>query len=88
MDAAINFGSDGSQHKGPKVSFFNDYSTAVVRRRKAFDEAKARLRRMKMDYALLYPATLKIMVNGSPKKLYTPEEAAAFIDSLHLHSIE
>nr|XP_046199262.1 opioid growth factor receptor-like isoform X2 [Oncorhynchus gorbuscha] len=35
---------------------------------------------MKMDYALLYPATLKIMVNGSPK-LFTPEEAAAFIDS-------
>ena len=82
MDAARNIGSDGSQHKGPKVSFFNDYSTTVVRRRKAFDEAKARLRRMKMDYALLYPATLKIMVNGSPKKLYTPEEAAAFIDSL------
>lgn len=81
MDAARNIGSDG-QRKGPKVSFFNDYSTAVVRRRKAFDEVKARLKRMKIDYALLYPATLKIMVNGSPKKLYTSEEAAAFIDSL------
>lgn len=60
MDAARNIGSDG-QRKGPKVSFFNDYSTAVVRRRKAFDEVKARLKRMKIDYALLYPATLKIM---------------------------
>ncbi|KAM9404076.1 LOW QUALITY PROTEIN: purine nucleoside phosphorylase 4b [Salvelinus alpinus] len=88
MDAARNIGSDGSQRKGPKVSFFNDYSTAVVRRRKGFDEAKARLRRMKMDYALLYPATLKIMVNGSPKKFSTPEEAAAFIDSLGCCSFE
>ncbi|CAB1352366.1 unnamed protein product [Coregonus sp. 'balchen'] len=68
--------------KRPRASFFNDYSTAVVRRRKVFDEVKTRLKRIKMDYALLYSATLNIMVNGTPKKLYTPEEAAAFIDSL------
>lgn len=82
MDAARCIGSDDIQRQGPRVLFFNDYSAAVVRRRKAFDEVKAQLKRMKMDYALLYPATLKIMVNGSPKKLYTSEEAAAFIDSL------
>lgn len=38
MDAARRIGSDRIQCQGPRVSFFNEYSTAVVRRRKVFDE--------------------------------------------------
>lgn len=64
------------------VSLFNDYSAAVVRRRKAFDAVKNRLRGKKIPYALLYPATLKVTVNDVEKKFDSPEAAAAYVDSL------
>lgn len=65
-----------------RVSFFNDYSAAVVKKRKAFDEVKSCLRSKNVDYALLYPATLKLSVNGSEKRFNTPEAAATFVASL------
>ncbi|KAE8299867.1 hypothetical protein D5F01_LYC02285 [Larimichthys crocea] len=58
----------------------------VVRRRKAFDDIKARLRNMNMDYALLYPATLKVMVNGTQRRFDTPKEAASLLHSLERRS--
>lgn len=45
-----------------RVSFFNDYSAAVIRKRKAFDAVKNRLRSKKIQYARLYPAMLKMTV--------------------------
>ena len=54
-----------------RVSFFNDYSAAVAKKRKAFDEVKSCLRRKNLDYALLYPATLKLSVNGKEKRFNT-----------------
>ena len=58
-----------------RVSFFNDYSAAVAKKRKAFEELKSCLRRKNMDYALLYPATLKLSVNGKEKRFNTPDIA-------------
>ncbi|KAL0147048.1 hypothetical protein M9458_057572, partial [Cirrhinus mrigala] len=49
----------------PKITFFNDYSAAVVQKRRAFNEVKTRLRELQMEYALLYPATLSVKV-GRP----------------------
>lgn len=65
-----------------RVSFFNDYSVAVVKKRKAFDEVKSCLRRKNVDYALSYPATLKLSVNGKEKQFNTPEAAATYVESL------
>lgn len=91
MEAARRLGSrrsnqEGTTHKEPRISFFNDYSVEVVRRRKAFDDIKARLRNMNMDYALLYPATLKVMVNGTQRRFDTPKEAASLLHSLEQRS--
>ena len=65
-----------------RVSFFNDYSAAVAKKRKAFDEVKSSLRKKNVDYALLYPATLKLSVNGREKRFNTPEAAATYVESL------
>lgn len=65
-----------------KVSFFNDYSAAVAKKRKAFDEVKSCLRKKNVDYALLYPATLRLSANGKEKRFHTPEAAASYVDSL------
>lgn len=68
MEAAWRIGSrrrlDQEAPENPRISFFNDYSAEVVRRRKAFDGLKARLRKINLDYSLMYPATLRVKVNG------------------------
>lgn len=65
-----------------RVSFFNNYSAAVAKKCKAFDEAKSCLRRKNVDYALLYPTTLKLSVSGKEKRFNTPEAAATYVESL------
>lgn len=84
MDAARRLGTepDHPARTGPRISFFNDYSAAVVKKRKAFDDVKERLKKMNIGYALMYPATLKMTVNGTEKRFDTPEGASAFVDSL------
>jgi hypothetical protein len=84
MNTARRLGVDPDQpaRTGPRISFFNDYSAAVVRKRKAFHSVKERLKKMGIVYALIYPATLKWTVNGTEKRFDTPEAAAAFVDSL------
>lgn len=58
-----------------RVSFFNDYSMAVAKKCKTFDvkafEVKSCLRRKNMDYALLYPAMLRLSLNGKEKRFNT-----------------
>lgn len=87
MEAARRIGSHRANQDSPackesRIFFFNDYSAEVVRRRKAFDDVKARLRKMNLEYALLYPATLRVMVNGTQKRFNTPKEAVSLRHSL------
>ncbi|CAM4731034.1 unnamed protein product [Leuciscus chuanchicus] len=78
---ALNNSKQTSDADTPQISFFNDYSAAVVQKRKAFNEVKIRLREMQMEYALLYPATLSVKVGQKRKKFTSPEEVAVFLDS-------
>ncbi|KAK7881680.1 hypothetical protein WMY93_030089 [Mugilogobius chulae] len=83
MDAARRLGprqrEDDTQEN---ISFFNDYSADVIRRRKAFDNVKAQLRKFNVSYALLYPATLRVSVDGQQKRFGSPGEAAVFVSTL------
>ncbi|RXN37649.1 hypothetical protein ROHU_001856 [Labeo rohita] len=51
-------------------------------KRKAFDNFRKRLQKMKIEYALLYPATLRFTINGTVKRFASPNDVTAFIDSL------
>ncbi|KAL3063675.1 hypothetical protein OYC64_000081 [Pagothenia borchgrevinki] len=84
MNAARKLGSETGHlaDTGPRISFFNDFSAAVVKKRKAFNEIKYQLRKKSIDYALIYPATLKVMIKGTERRFDTPEGAAAFAESL------
>lgn len=84
LDAARRVGMDPerSTDAGPRISFFNDYSAMVIKKRKAFDDVKRRLQKMKIEYALLYPATLRLTVNGTVKRFASSDDATAFVDSL------
>lgn len=67
---------------GNKISFYNDLSAAVLRRRKEFAEAKKRLREIGAEYAMLYPARLRVSLNGSNKIFLSPAEANSFAASV------
>lgn len=61
---------------------FPGYTTAVVRWRAAFDEAKKLFRdRQGVKYGLLFPVQLRITHNGTQSMFNTPEEATYFIRS-------
>lgn len=84
MNAAHRLRADPTQPvcTGPQISFFDNYSASMVKKHKAFDEVKDRLRKMNIDYALMYPATLKVTDNGTEKRFGMPEAGAAFADTL------
>lgn len=53
-------------YNGQRFLLFPDYTTAVVRRRAAFDEAKKLLRDLQgVKYGLLFPAWLRITHNST-----------------------
>lgn len=78
----LNSKQTSSHHADiPEILFYNDYSAAVVQKRRAFNKGKIHLRGLQMDYALLYPATLSVTVGQTRKKFTSPEEVAVFLDS-------
>ena len=68
--------------EGKKISFYNDLSAAVLRRRKEFTEAKQRLREIGAEYSMLFPAKLQVSINGTKKAFLSPAEAMSFVASL------
>ncbi|KAL1282855.1 hypothetical protein QQF64_001658 [Cirrhinus molitorella] len=68
---------------GATLSFFPDFSPVTAKRRSAFASVRKEMREVGIQNFLLYPATLKVILNqGEPKMLYSPEEARVFLRSL------
>lgn len=82
MEAARRASQDGGLiYNGARISFYSDFSTTVMKKRKTYDTVKQRLRERGMSYAMLFPAILQV-THSSSKKFSTPEEVCAFINSL------
>lgn len=59
LDASRRRSADGDlRYEDSKVSFYQDFSASVIRKRKEFNAVKQRLRDMGACYAMLYPAKL------------------------------
>ncbi|CAL9707497.1 unnamed protein product [Knipowitschia caucasica] len=83
MEAARRASNDGGLiHNGSRLSFFSDYSSAVVKRRKEYDAVKQLLRERGIPYAMLFPAILQVTHGGSRRKFTTPGEAHDYIDTM------
>lgn len=52
-------------HNGAKILFFPDYSPDLQKRRAEFRDIKRNLRNYKIEYALLYPARLRVTALGA-----------------------
>uniref|UniRef100_A0A673M3B3 L1 transposable element RRM domain-containing protein n=1 Tax=Sinocyclocheilus rhinocerous TaxID=307959 RepID=A0A673M3B3_9TELE len=58
------------------LSFFPDFFPVTAKRRSAFAPVRKEMREAGIQNFLIYPATLKVILNqGEPKMLYSPEEA-------------
>ncbi|KAK7893158.1 hypothetical protein WMY93_022310 [Mugilogobius chulae] len=69
--------------RGQKICVFPDYTRSVEAQRKRFTECKKRLRERGANYALIYPATLKIFLdNGVERRFEDAKKALEFIDTL------
>lgn len=71
------------EFKGNKVLIFPDYTPEVMRQRRLFSEVLARLRELKAEHSLFFPAKVRIKHKGQFKVLTSPGEAMTFI---HLKS--
>lgn len=70
-------------HDGTPVMLFPDMSPAVARRRREYNQVKKELAARKIPFALLHPATLRILHGGQRRFFKTPKEAMSFIHKLH-----
>lgn len=70
------------QWEGHRIGVFPDYTRSVEMQRRKFKECKRRLRERGMEYALVFPATLKIILpNGVERRFDDSRRALEFIDS-------
>lgn len=82
MELARDKGS--LDYNGSEVHIFADYSAEVAKKRAAFAPIKTRLRNDGLHFNVLFPAKLRVNVNGATHDFSSPEEAAAFLDGPRL----
>lgn len=68
--------------EGKKISFNYNLSAAVLQRQKKFTEAKRRLRDIRAESSMLFPARLQVSFNGKKKTFLSPTVALSFVSSL------
>lgn len=66
---------------GARVSIFPDFSSEVQKRRMRFLDVKKRLRSLGLPYAMMYPAKLRVVVEGEALFFETVAGAVAWLDS-------
>lgn len=64
---------------GTRLEFYADYSSGTSRRRNAFKSARARLRQKGIDSFLIYPATLRISVNGKKRSFESVQDLEHYL---------
>ena len=71
-------------YKGSEIHIYADYSAEVARKRAMFTPIKAQLKEDGLRFSLLFPAKLRVIVNGNKHEFNTSPEVAAFLESRRL----
>lgn len=74
LQGKIKYGSN-------TISFYPDFTQRVRESRMKFNKVKQELRKRSWKYALLFPATLRVIADGKTFFFDTPAGATAFIES-------
>lgn len=67
---------------GHEVMFFPDISTELHRRRRCFDGVKQQLRALNIRYGIVYPAKLRVTIDGQTKEFLSSAEAEKFVQKI------
>lgn len=65
-----------------EVRFFPDLSADLHRQRRRFDGGKQRLRSMNVNYGIVYPAKLRLTIDGQTREFEDPVEADKFLQGI------
>lgn len=65
-----------------EIRFFPDLSAELHRQRRRFDGVKQRLRSLNVNYGIVYPAKLRLTVDGQTREFEDPVDAEKFIKGL------
>lgn len=65
-------------YKGHNIKFYEDFSASVARKRAAFNNVKSSLYKKGVRFGMLYPARLRVSLNGVDHYFDTPEKAELF----------
>ncbi|KAI5086256.1 NACHT, LRR and PYD domains-containing protein 12-like, partial [Silurus meridionalis] len=85
-DASKKLFMDGNlRFENSKVSFYQDFSAAVLRKRREFDSAKHRLQEIGARHAMFYPAKLRVTIGNTTKVLCTPAAVLKVITQKEQH---
>lgn len=73
--------ADGDlRYEDSKISFYQDFSVSVMRKRNDFNAVKQRLRDMGAHYAMLYPAKLRVNFGSTFKVFETAAAVSQYLD--------
>lgn len=87
----VNASWDKSKNNQPlkcgdaTVLIYQDFSAAVVRKRKGFDHVKRRLSAVGAVYRMLYPASLKVSHRGATNVYADPSDVDKYLETLGQH---
>lgn len=84
MSTSWNMGTrnEALKYENATVMIFQDFSAAVLRKRKQFDGVKKRLKAIGATYTQVYPASLRVTLRGSTKLFQDPATVEEYINSL------
>ncbi|KAI4827142.1 hypothetical protein KUCAC02_030562 [Chaenocephalus aceratus] len=66
-------------YRGAAIHIYAEYSAEVARQRAAFTPIKSSLRNAGLAYSLLFPAKLRVVVDGTRHTFNSPAEVSAFL---------
>ena len=70
--------------KDNRVHLFPDFSEAVQSKRRAFLLVKQKLQKLRIRYAVIFPAILSIEHDGIQSRFYSPEEAEIYVNRIQV----
>ncbi|OCT59364.1 hypothetical protein XELAEV_18000785mg [Xenopus laevis] len=78
--------SKGLEFEGNKILIFQDYSVKLSQKRKEFSNSCQQLVSLGINFALQYPAKLKMFLPFGPRIFGESSEAQHFVDHLGKHN--
>lgn len=70
------------QHNGARISLYPDFSPELQRQRAKFGDCKHKLQQLRINYALLFPAQLRVSALGEVRFFSTPKEVSTWLESI------